>query len=141
MTTDEVCFVCGTPGRGQPCAECELEALRAWKAEATQVLEGWDRVAKALRVDEVGRVGEVASEVALAEVERLRGINSDLAAGLATWQAREAKATAEAERLRRDFARLEAEVLRLETEVLRLRSEDGRLRAEVEGLRIDLELE
>jgi len=50
-------------------AAVELDRLRRWKAEASVVLIGWERVHEAL-----GRpgIGQVKSEAVLAEVERLR---------------------------------------------------------------------
>jgi hypothetical protein len=48
----------------------ELENLRRWKSEATEVLNGWHRVFEALGGP--GGLGELHYEAALVEVRRLR---------------------------------------------------------------------
>lgn len=53
----------------------EVEQLRQWKSEATEVLDGWHRVFEAL--GEPGRLGELHYEAAVVEVERLRRIASE----------------------------------------------------------------
>lgn len=48
----------------------EIEALRRWKAEATEVIEAWERVWDAL--GQPGALGESKAAASLAQVARLR---------------------------------------------------------------------
>jgi hypothetical protein len=49
-------------------AKAEIERLRRWKAEATEVLKGWDAVANMVPV----RLGDRKSDAVAAEIIRLR---------------------------------------------------------------------
>jgi ABC-type nitrate/sulfonate/bicarbonate transport system substrate-binding protein len=48
--------------------QAEIERLRRWKAEATEVLKGWDAVANMVPV----RLGDRKSDAVAAEIIRLR---------------------------------------------------------------------
>ena len=51
---------------------CEVARLEQWKAEATEVIEAWERVWDAL--GRPGRLGELRTEAALREVEGLKAL-------------------------------------------------------------------
>jgi hypothetical protein len=59
----------------RPAESYEVRRLNQWKAEATEVLDGWHQVFKAL--GSPGRLGELHYEAAVTEVERLRRIASE----------------------------------------------------------------
>ena len=71
------CTMCGAQDVDALLAE--VERLRRWKAEALQVLAGWEAVWEALGMP--GDWGQQKSSAALAEVERLRAPNVEHGVG------------------------------------------------------------
>lgn len=66
----------------------EVERLRQWKAEATEVIESWELVYEAL--GDVGNLGQPRSEAVLAEVLKMKSDHAALtrlldAVGETTW--------------------------------------------------------
>ncbi len=64
---DGACYACRAADLIEA-QQSEIERLRRWKAEATEVLKGWDAVADMVPV----RLGDLKSDAVAAEIIRLR---------------------------------------------------------------------